>query len=163
MSDEGAPIVAHSIGRQLAAGGAALGFAVVAGLVLGYGITSFPGPDQEVWIDRELDLSIEGYPPVIAAGQLLGPIEAVAVGIVIGLAGAVLVRAHPRWASLLGGIVAAASATAAIVLLQWQRGRWPVGTINGRTIFFAGALAVVVCSAARLTAIAASLCRRRAI
>jgi hypothetical protein len=126
-------------------------------------MTTFPRPDQDVWIDRELALSMDGYPPAIAAGQLLGAIEAVAAGIVIGLGGAVLVRAHPLWASLLGGIVAAEGATATIVLLQWQRGRWPVGTINGRTIFFAAVLAVLVCSAAWLTAIGASLCRRRAI
>jgi hypothetical protein len=162
MSDDRSPILKHSFWSQLAKWGAALGFALAAGLVLGFGMTTFPRPDPSVWIDRELALSMHGYPPVIAAGQVLGAIEAVAAGIGIGLAGAVLVRAHPLWASLLGGIVAAACTSAAIVLLQWQRGRWPVGTVNGRTLFFAGALAILVCSAAWLTAVAATVCRRRA-
>ena len=140
-----------------------LGFAPVAGLVLSFRIAIFPQSDQGVWIDRELALSMDGYPPVIAAGQLFGAIEAVAAGIAIRLVGARLVRAHPLWASLLGGIVAATCATAAIILLQWHRGRWPVGTIDGLMVVVATVLVVLVCSAAWLTAIATSLRHRRVL
>jgi hypothetical protein len=88
-------------------------------------------------------------------------LQATAAGIVIGLVGAVRIRAHPLWASLLGGMIAAGFATAAIVFLQWRGGRWPVGTIDGRMIFTAIALAILVCSTGLLTALATSLSYRR--
>ena len=160
MSDDRYPILKHSFRPQIAKWGVALGFAVVAGLVLGLTITTFPQPDARVWIDREMVLSIDGYPRVIAAGWLLGAIEAVAAGIVVGLACAVAVRARPLLVALMGGLFAAGSAAMAIVLWQWQRGRWPVGTIDGRMFVVAAALVVLACSAALLAAISTSWLHR---
>jgi hypothetical protein len=114
-------------------------------------------------MDREMALSMDGYPPVIAAGQLLGAIEAAAAGLVIGLVGGLASRTHPLRAALLCGCVGSGTAATVIVLVQRQRGRWPVGTIDGRMIVAIVALAVLVCSAALLAATAKSASHRRTV
>ena len=157
MSVDRSPALAHSFGSELAKWGVILGVAVVVGVVLGLVITTFPRPDTHVWVDRDLALSIDGYPAVIASELLLVAIEAMAAGSVIGLAGALAVGSRSLLAALAGGIVAAGSAATAIVLCQWQRGRWPVGTIDPKMFFAAAALVVLVCSAAFLASIAGRL------
>jgi hypothetical protein len=125
--------------------------AVVVGFLLGVGITGLsynvrdatdlPGGERE-----------SGLPPVIASGRLLGMIYALGTGIIVGVIGAMAVRSHPVLATLSASLVAAASSTATIVLFQWLRGRWPVGSFDGRMMVFVAALVVLICPAGMLAA-----------
>jgi hypothetical protein len=102
-----------------------------------------------------------GLPPVIASGQLLGMIYAMGTGIIVGMVSAMAARSHPLLTTLAASFFTAASSTATIVLWQWHRGRWAVGTIDGMMFTVAAALVVLICSAGVLAALAVSFHHQR--
>jgi hypothetical protein len=75
---------------------------------------------------------------------------------IVGVAASMTARSRPRLAALTGSLVVAAISTATIVLWQWHRGRWAIGTIDGMMFAVAGALVVIVCSAGLLAALTVS-------
>jgi hypothetical protein len=163
MVDDKAPILAYSSGGRPSgwrSWALAVGCGIVIGCLLGVWITAFPGSASAIAVDE--DQSMDGYPPVIASGRLMAIIGAVAAGIVVGVVTARAARSHPLPTALAAGVAAAASSVVTIVLWQWHRARWPVGTIDGRMIVVAAALLVLVCSAAALAATAVSHAHRRA-
>jgi hypothetical protein len=133
----------------------ALACGVVAGLLLGFGITGFSYGVHDATDLPGIELE-SGWPPVIASGKLLGMIYAVGAGIIVGVFSALAARSHPLVATLAASIVAAASSNATIVLWQWHRGRWAVGTIDGMMFAVAAALIVLICSAGLLAALVVS-------
>jgi hypothetical protein len=128
---------------------------LVAGFLLGVGISGFSHGVLDATDLPGIELE-SGLPPVIASGQLLGVIYAVGTGIIVGSASAMAARSHPLQTTLAASFVAAASSTATIVLWQWHRGRWAVGTIDGMMFAVAAALVVLICSAGVLAALAVS-------
>jgi hypothetical protein len=139
----------------------ALGWAVVAGFLLGVGISGFSYGVHDATDLPGIELE-SGLPPVIASGQRLGIVYALGTGIIVGAARAIAVRSHPLLATLAASFLAAASSTATIVLWQWHRGRWAFGTIDGVMFAVVPALIVLIGSAALVAALVVSLCHRRA-
>jgi hypothetical protein len=137
----------------------ALGTAVAVGVLLGVAIAGF-----SYGVTDATDLagveSERGLPPVIASGHLLGMLFAVEAGIIVGVVGAIVARSHLLLLTLAASFVAAASCCTTIVLWQWHRVRWAVGTIDGRMFAVAAVLFILICSAAMLAALAASFRRR---
>jgi hypothetical protein len=139
----------------------ALVSAAVVGFLLGVGITGFSYGVHDATDFPGIELE-SGLPPVIASGQRLGIIYAMGTGIIVGVASAMASRSHPLLATLTASFVAAASSTATIVLWQWHRGRWALGTIDGRMFAVAAALVVLICLAGVLAALAVSFFVMRA-
>jgi hypothetical protein len=94
--------------------------------------------------------------PVIRVGKTGGSLLAVVAGLAIGAFTSS--RTRPKSPTLalssamLSGMIATVAAVLTLILLQWHRGRWAVGTMDGRTFFVAGALFVLICTTSIITA-----------
>jgi hypothetical protein len=139
------PVLSYATDRRpwgWPAGVLALGFGLVVGFLLGSAITGLrAGTPPASFGDPDHDKV-----PVIRVSKPAGTLLAVAAGIIVGVAGALAARSHPLLLALTASVLAAASSVATIVYWQWHRGRWPVGTIDGRMFAVAAALLVLVCS-----------------
>jgi hypothetical protein len=130
---------------------------IIVGFLLGIAITGLrAGTPPESFGDPEYNKV-----PVIRVNKPTGTILALGAGIMIG--SAATLATHPRRAALAAGTVVSASSVATILLLQWQRGRWPIGTMDGRMFVVAGALLLFVCGAAVIAASTISFRRRPAV
>jgi hypothetical protein len=128
---------------------------VLAGMLLGMTITGFgagtpPPPVGDPDAEKV---------PVIRVSRPVGMALAAGIGALLGLASARVARSHPLVLSLSASVLAAGSAVATIIILQWQRGRWRVGVIDGRTFAVAVALVVLVGGGALLAVGLSALAR----
>jgi hypothetical protein len=159
MGSDSMPILDYTSRRPTRGWRAAavvLALGLVLGVLLGWCITGFGAGTPPPLIG---DPDAEKV-PVIRISRLTGIVLAAGAGLLVGLAALRLDRKHPLPLSLAAAVLAAGASVATIILLQWHRGRWAVGVIDGRTFFVAAVLWFLICTAALMAVALPTFARR---